>query len=268
MLALIEYSGVMTVKKQTRKLPKGHNPKLLSEQDIDYFSRLEGYFERSLGTTIEKLENFAKYVPRQNLTRFIYRYELFKRILSIQGAIVECGVYHGGGLMTFAKLSAIFEPVNIQRQIIGFDTFTGFPKISDKDIGTETAPKVGDRHSDSYDDLVECAQLYDMNRFLGHINRVSLVKGDATETIPKYLRENPYLVVSLLYLDFDLYEPTKVAIRNFFPRIPRGGIIAFDELNNSASPGETIAVMEEIGISKLKIERMSYDSYLSFAVID
>ena len=43
-----------------------------------------------------------------------------KQVLDVNGSIVECGVLHGGGLLTFAKLSAIFEPVNHTRRIIGF----------------------------------------------------------------------------------------------------------------------------------------------------
>ena len=35
--------------------------------------------------------------------------------------------------MTWAKLSAILEPVNLTRRIYGFDTFSGFPAISEKD---------------------------------------------------------------------------------------------------------------------------------------
>ena len=50
---------------------------------------------------------------------------------------------------------------------------------------------------------------YDGNRFLGHVPKVQLIRGDAQETIPVFVEENPHVVVSLLFLDFDLYEPTK-----------------------------------------------------------
>jgi len=53
---------------------------------------------------------------------FISKYELFKKIINIHGSIVECG-FIWGGQMTFALLSAILEPINWQRKIIGFDTF-------------------------------------------------------------------------------------------------------------------------------------------------
>jgi hypothetical protein len=103
---------------------------------------------------------------------------------------------------------------------------------------------------------------------LNHIQKVRLVKGDVSKTLPCYLEKNPYLVVALLWLDFDVYEPTKAALKYLLPRIPKGGVIAFDELNHEVWPGETIAVMEEIGLSNLRIERFSFGSTVSFAVIE
>jgi hypothetical protein len=111
-------------------------------------------------------------------------------------------------------------------------------------------------------------KIYDSNRFLGHISKVQVIKGDAIQTIPQFIKKNKHLMVSLLFLDFDLFEPTKVAIEEFFPRIPKGGIIAFDELDNPIWPGETMALLETIGINKLKIERVDFDPYIGFAIID
>ncbi len=52
-------------------------------------------FERSKLSIEEKLMAFPKYVRRQDLSRFIARWELFKKIIGIKGNIVECGVYLG-----------------------------------------------------------------------------------------------------------------------------------------------------------------------------
>ena len=71
-----------------------------------------------------------------------------------------------------------------------------------------------------------------------------------------------------MFLDFDLYEPTKVALKNFLPRIPKGGIIAFDEINNSAWPGETIALIEEFGgLNKLNIQKFPFDPNIAYIVL-
>ena len=239
-----------------------------TKKDFQFLDRQDEYFKNGFGTIVEKLDNFPKYVSRQSLAYFLAKYEIFKQILSIQGSIVECGVYFGGGFMTFAQLSAIFEPVNYQRRIIGFDTFSGFPQISDheKTSTSEFAHK-GGLKLDSYSDLKKCIELYDSNRSINHLSKAQLIKGDATKTIPDYLKKNPQTIVSLLYLDFDLYEPTKIAIENFLPRMPKGSIIVFDELNAESWPGETEAVLDTIGISKLKIQRPTFNPYPCYAVI-
>jgi len=244
-------------------------PKIQAGEESDFRRALGDYFDRSVGSTTERLENFPKYVPRQVLTPFLYRYEMFKRVLSVQGSVVECGVLFGGGLMAWAQLSAILEPMNHQRRIIGFDTFGGFVGISEEDEkGTSSFLHKGDYAVDSYEDLKEGIGLYDANRFLRHIPKVELVKGDICQTLPQYLEAHPQLVVSLLYVDLDLFEPTKAALEHLVPRMPKGGIIAFDQLNSTAWPGETTAVMQTLGIRNLRIERVPFETARCFAVLD
>ena len=78
-------------------------------------SLIKSCFDKNPDSWEKKIENFPKYVRRQNLTRFIALYEIYKRILPIKGSIVECGVFRGFGIMTWAKLSSILEPVNLSR---------------------------------------------------------------------------------------------------------------------------------------------------------
>lgn len=223
-------------------------------------------FDKSLDSTETKLQNFSKYVRRQNVTRFLSCYEIFKKVLDIKGSIVECGVYRGGTLMSWALFSAIMEPANITRRIYGFDTFGGFPSVSKKDKNKLHNTNVGELSADSYGELLEIVKTYDKNRFLGHVNKVELIKGPAEKTIPEFVKNNSHLVISLLFLDFDLYAPTKVAIDNFYERIPKGGIIAFDELDNPIWPGETLALFETLGIGGFKINRVKFDPYIGYAI--
>ena len=226
------------------------------------------WFDKNPSSWESKLENFPKYVRRQNLTRFIALYEIFKEVVKVKGSIIECGVNQGFGLMTWSKLSAIIEPVNLTRRIYGFDTFEGFPEISSKDMSaTSKHVKKGDLAADTFNELEALAAINDSTRYLGHIEKTHLVKGDATKTIPKFIKDNPHLLVSLLYLDFDLYEPTKSALENFYPRMPKGAVIAFDELDNPLWPGETEAMLEFFDKNKLEIQRLPYDPYIGYAVI-
>jgi hypothetical protein len=215
-----------------------------------------------------KLDHFPKYVKRQKLTRLLALYEIFKKVLPIKGSIIECGVYRGFGLMAWANFSAVLEPNNLTRRVYGFDTFEGFTSVGEKDKSDQADIKDGDLYANCFEELADLIKIYDANRFLGHVNKMQLINGDATRTIPEFIEKNKHLVVSLLFLDFDLFEPTKIALDSFFPRIPKGGIIAFDELDNPIWPGETMALLETIGINKLRIERLEFDPYIGFAIVD
>lgn len=239
-----------------------------SSSDLDQFSAAAQLFEKDLIPLIEKIEAFSKYASRQSIAKFLTKYEIYKRVLGVNGSIIECGVLHGAGLLAWAKLSSIFEPANHVRKIIGFDTFEGFPSIGQEDArGTFHDIKSGGLTGSTYDNVLEAIRVYDLNRPINHIPKIELVRGDLAVTAEKYLIGNPHLVVALLYLDVDLYEPTKKAVEVFLPRMPKGAIIAFDQLNATIFPGETIAIAETIGIRNLHIERFAFDSYVSFAVL-
>lgn len=173
------------------------------------------------------------------------------------------------GLLAWAKLSSILEPINHTRKIIGFDTFEGFPNIHEKDThtGDSTHFRKGGLRGSSYQNVLKAIEVYDLNRPLQHIPKIEIIKGDLMETADRYVQENPHLVVSLLYLDLDLYEPTRKALEVFVPRMTNGSIICFDELNAKMFPGETIAVQEVLGLRNLRIRRFAFDSYVSYAVL-
>ena len=80
---------------------------------------------------------------------------MFKKILNTHGNIIECGVFMGSGLMTWANLSAIYEPLNHTRKVIGFDTFEGFVGVNDKDQGNYSNTNLVEKglEVNSYDDL-------------------------------------------------------------------------------------------------------------------
>lgn len=219
-----------------------------------------------------KLTNFEKYVPRQPLSRFMARYELFKMIKNVKGSIVECGVHFGGGVMAWAKLSSILEPYAVRRKVIGFDTFDGFPEVTNEDLQSVKHDNLEKgkfkSHNAIYDELLECIDEYDDDRFLSHVKKIELVKGDATITIPKYVEDNQHLIISLLFLDFDIYKPTKVALDHLVNRMPKGAIIAFDEINNEFWKGETIAAFEYFeSLNKIELKKFDFDSNIAYAVI-
>ena len=237
--------------------------------DRDYVEQLSRYFSDSVGSVADRLQRFIKYVPRSDLIRFLALHEIYKSVLEVSGAIIECGVHLGGGLMTWAQLSSIFEPINHTRRIIGFDTFSGFERIHALDQATANEQaKPGGYAVDAEADIQRAISIFDMTRPINHIPRVELVKGDALRTIPEFLDKNRHTVVALMHLDFDIYEPTKAAIEAFVPRMPKGAVIVFDELNHPKWPGETMAVLHTLGLRNLRIQRFPYQPSLNFVRLD
>ena len=227
-------------------------------------------FDRSQLPLSYRLQNFPRHVRRQDIARFLAKYEIFKLALPANGSVIECGVFAGGGIMTWLHLSATLEPYNHTRRIIGFDSYTGFPSLSEKDrrFGSSEHLHEGALQLDASckEEIEHLVALHDRNRPLGHIPKVELVAGDACETIPRYVEEHPHLLVSLLYLDFDIYEPTKVALERLYPRMIKGGIVAFDELNCAEFPGETVALLEVLDLQHVELRRLPFDPYISYFI--
>ena len=145
----------------------------------------------------------------------------------------------------------------------------GFHRYRKKDRSSQSQHvSEGDLAADAQVELEKLAAIYDSTRFLGHIPKLSLIKGDATKTIPEFVDEHPHLLVSLLFMDFDLYEPTKVALEHFLPRMPRGAVVAFDELDNPLWPGETQAMLAFLEKYRFRLQRSPFDPYIGYAILD
>ena len=238
-----------------------------SDKDLKSYKLVEECFNNSSINLFNKLEAFPRFTSKRSISRFIAKYEIYKKIIDVNGCIIECGVFNGAGLFTWAQLSNIFEPINYNRKIVGFDTFEGFPSINESDISDNFDLNIGDLMGDSYENIMSSIDKINTERHLSHINNIELIKGDFMQTADEFIMKNKHLLVSMLYLDFDLYEPTKKALEIFLPRMSKGSIICFDELNCENFPGETIALLDTFDINKYKIQRFSIDPWISYIVL-
>ena len=71
----------------------------------------------------------------------------------------------------------------------------------------------------------------------------------------------------MVFLDFDIYEPTKEILKMIKPRLVKGSVVAFDELNDPDSPGETLALMETIGLNNVELKKFPYASRVSYFIV-
>lgn len=268
----VAQKSLINAAKRKTKRDSGANPETSrnTPQQLSFYEGLESLIEDRAVSPLEKMAGFPVYCSRQIITAFIERYHYFEMVLEIPGSIIDCGVGSGLEFMAFYHLSSILEPYHYTREIVGFDTFAGFPAISREDVSSGRAShlKVGGLKFQTYDALSRALSIHDGNRALGHIPKGRLYKGDVCETLPKFLAENPQLVVALLYLDVDLYVPTRCILDLLLDRVPKGGVIVFDELNHRDYPGETRAVVEALGLRNLRLRRLPFASTTSYCVME
>ena len=192
------------------------------------------------------------------ISKLIYHYEIYKKIISLPGDVVECGVFKGISLTRFLTFREILENNN-SRKIYGFDVFGKFPKpnnLGDKSFLMRWEKNAGDG--------IDAQELNDIlleKKFLNF----ELIKGDVKKTIPNLIKQQPHLKISLLNLDMDIYEPTKFVLNKLFSYVVKGGIILIDDYN--AVYGATKAVDEFLNLNKdLEIKKLNFYKVPSYII--
>jgi Macrocin-O-methyltransferase (TylF) len=238
-----------------------------SATEISNRSRFVHLLRRTPISESELLENLPLYLNRQTLTNLLFINELYTKILEVNGIIIEFGVRWGRNLALYENLRGIYEPFNHGRRIVGFDTFEGFPSVHKKDGNATVASVQAYSVSEGYQSYLEqVLEYHESESPISHITKFSLVRGDATKTLPDYLQRNPQTVIALAYFDFDIYEPTKACLEAILPYLTKGSIIAFDELNYAVFPGETVALREVLGTQNIELRRSKFSGYQSYAI--
>lgn len=205
-------------------------------------------------------------LQRQSISRVLYYNNLYKQIVGVPGCILEFGVQWGATMAQLISLRGIYEPFNHKRHIYGFDTFEGFVNTNKNKDGALLSD--GDYCVyDGYEkQLEEILSLHEENCPVAHIQKFSLIKGDASLTSRQWLKDNPHAIVAMAIFDMDIYQPTKDALEAIKPRLTKGSILVFDELNCPQFPGETQALEEVLAINNLKLQLDSHQANCAWAV--
>jgi DNA-directed RNA polymerase subunit N (RpoN/RPB10) len=240
-----------------------------SPEEIDNKQRFYDLYNSSPIAHDEVLNNLGLFINRQCLSRMIFMHDMYKNILDVNGVIVEFGVRWGQNLALFQNFRGMYEPFNHTRKIIGFDTFSGFPSVDQKDGRSNVATVGSYSVSDGYEKyLEEVLSYHETESPISHLKKFEIVKGDASVTLEGYLKEYPETIIALAYFDFDIYEPTKKCLELIRGRLGKGSVIGFDELNYQEFPGETIAFDEVLGISNYKIIRSPITPLPSYIIVE
>jgi O-methyltransferase len=132
--------------------------------------------------------------------------------LGLRGVVAELGMFQGGTTMF---ISRVIERLGAEWPIIGFDTFTGFPK--------RTSPLDLYSHQDCAATSLQAVREYLKGR------RVEIVPGDITSTHERLIEED----LVLTFFDTDNFSPASAALRLVRERTVVGGCIVFDHFSGA-----------------------------------
>src|SRR5712692_191199 len=153
----------------------------------------------------------------------------------LDGAIVELGAFTGG---TTAWLARVAARVGLRTQVLGFDSWAGFPPRR----------SVLDLYEHPRCVFTDVAAVNAYVKPLG----VELIEGDIAETAPKRLHAVPVL---LAFVDTDNFSATRVALETILPNLVAGGAVVLDHYWTSDqylyTIGERMAAREVIGLAGL-----------------
>lgn len=215
------------------------------------------------------MSNLGLFVDSKALARLLFLHHIYCLAVPIPGVVMDFGTRWGQNAAVFSALRGIYEPFNRHRRIVAFDTFTGFPSVHQKDGGSGLMSSGQLATGEAYADILrDILKLHENLNPLSHISKYEVVRGDAMTSVPDFLSENPQTIVALAYFDFDLYEPTKAVLEHLSERLTRGSVVAFDELNDQDSPGETLALAEVFGLSNIALRRLPITSRTSYFVVE
>jgi hypothetical protein len=181
--------------------------------------------------------------------RILQNYDTYREILSINnidkipGSFVELGFGYGRSFVIFGHLSVFYG-----RKLYGFDSFSGFPKITTYDASSRN-PKKNQwkvRTLAEAENFIRGTGLLRMDQY----KLSSLVLGSSTSN------PIPAIDIALLHIDLDLYEGYKYSLEIFWNNISKGGVVIFDEYNTPEWPGATKAVNEFCAINNISIEQV------------
>jgi hypothetical protein len=183
---------------------------------------------------------------------------------------MEFGASWGQNMALFQSFRTIYEPHNLGRKVIGFDTFSGLTGSSPEDGALMADASQAGKCAVSPDYETLLARILDCHERLGpraQYKKYALIKGNIIDTLPAYLKEYPETLIALAYFDMGLYEPTLASLRTIMPHVAKGSIIGLDHLGMGEMPGDSRAIMEVLGYPNCRFVRDTRVPFQSYLVI-
>jgi O-methyltransferase len=155
--------------------------------------------------------------------------------IGLQGDVVEFGVWKGGGLEIIGYALNHFKGTN---KIIGYDSFEGHPKPeSDEfDIWGNNMQKKYHEETQKKGHWAYANYDYVFSKLKNLYINLELHKGFVNNDI----NENIIKSISILRLDMDWYNPTKICLNKFYDKIEVGGILIVDDYGHHSGARQAV----------------------------
>ncbi len=204
----------------------------------EFYLKERKKFSQEMGKQeiFEVADHFGLYSGSQSIGRALFIYEILKKSKDIPGDIIEFGCWKGSNLLYMAKVLSLLQPNSIKR-VYGFDSFEGLKTFADED-GENMKDEFQSKYKGNEATIRRAIEVYEMDSW------VSLIIGNALETIDKFEEEHKHLMISLAYIDFDLYKPCLKALEFTHRNLSVGGYIILDEALMLEWVGEGQALKE------------------------
>lgn len=228
-----------------------HESGVISRSNADSLEARRQIFrllEEYPASNTEKERSLGLFLRASLLARYLGVFEVYERIIDIPGVIFDVGTWRGQTAVLCENFRAILEPLNLDRRIFAFDTFTGYVGFSDRDKQTDLHREGTYRIGDSYPEyLSELIKLHEISNAMGHFHgKHRVVAGDVLESIPKTFADFPNLLVSLAFLDLNSVIPTEFVIEQIWNRLVPNGILAFWQLTQPDIQGDAVAYIGSV----------------------
>lgn len=222
-------------------VPKSLLIKYRSNKALNAMKELNIYTSRNPFTNIDSFMDDYKYSilnSHRGIQQVINIEFCIKHILKnhVKGSFVETGVWTGGASAFALKSFLRNFNINSLPEYYGFDSFEGMPlpTTEDGEFGEEwikdesSKPLPKSRFGGT---TVNNADYHYVNNYLNNTGypskKINLVKGWFHESIPPMLSEIEE--ISILRLDGDFYESTKVVLELLYSKVSQNGIIIIDD---------------------------------------
>jgi len=192
-------------------------------------------------------------------SKFVSHLEFFKRTSEVRGEIMEFGIFKGNSFFRWIKFRDLLEQTS-SRKIIGFDIFGDFPEANFEDDKNKRADFVKETKggkSISYHEITTLLREQNLQK------NVEIIKGDILNTLDEYLKKNPHLKISLLHIDVDLYEPSKLILEKLYNKVTKGGIIVLDDYGAFAGTNKAV---DDFFKNNVEIKKLPYSNAISYIV--